>query len=69
MNAIHPQYIKDSVGNNLVVILQKEFDAIMEELEDLDDIRAYDNFKKNDTGERVSMTDALMSIEAKRKEK
>jgi hypothetical protein len=52
-----------------VVILQKEFDAIMEELEDLDDIRAYDNFKKNDTGERVSMTDALMSIEAKRKEK
>ncbi len=69
MNAIHPQYIKDSAGNNLVVLLQKEFDAIMEELEELEDIRVYDDFKKNDTGERISMEEAFKSIEAKRNAK
>ena len=55
MITLNPQYIKDTAGNNLVVLLQKEFDKIIEELEDLEDIRLYDEAKKNDTGERVPM--------------
>lgn len=65
---ITPSYIKDASGNNsLVVIPTKEFDAILEELEDLEDIRLYDEAKKNDTGERIPMLEAFSLIEATRK--
>ena len=66
MIAINPQYIKDTAGQNLVVLPQKEFDSIMEELEDLEDVRLYDEAKKDDTGERISMEEAFRMIEAKR---
>lgn len=69
MIAIHPQYIKDTAGKNLVILPQKEFDTIMEELEDIEDVRLYDEAKKNDTGERIPMEDAFKMIEAKRKNK
>lgn len=69
MIAIHPQYIKDTAGKNLVVLAQKEFDTIMEELEDIDDVRLYDQAKKEDTGERIPMEEAFKMIEAKRKNK
>ncbi len=69
MITLNPQYIKDTAGNNLVVLLQKEFDKIIEELEDLEDIRLYDEAKKNDTGERIPMEEAFRMIEAKRKNK
>jgi len=39
----------------------------MEELEDLDDIRLYDEAKKNDTGERIPMEEAFKLIEDNRK--
>lgn len=67
MLTLHPQYIKDTAGKSLVVLSQQEFDTIVEELEELDDIRLYDEAKKNDTGERISMEDAFKTIEAKRK--
>jgi len=68
MLLIHPQYIKDADGNkSLVVLPAKEFDSMMEELEELEDIRLYDDAKKNDTGERVSMEEAFRMIEANRK--
>ena len=61
MNTLHPQYIKDANGHNsLVVIPAKEFDAILEALEDLEDIRLYDEAKKNDTGERIPMGEVLI---------
>jgi hypothetical protein len=41
-------------------------DKQIEELEDSEDIRLYDEAKKNDTGERISMDDAFKLIEAKR---
>ena len=48
---VHPQYIKDARGNNAMVILPaKEFDSLIEELDELDDIKLYDEAKKNDTG-------------------
>lgn len=69
MIAIHPQYIKDTAGKTLVILPQKEFDTIMEELEDIEDVRLYDQAKKEDTGERIPMEDAFKMIEAKRKNK
>ena len=68
MVAIHPQYIKDSNGNKSMGILPaKEFDILMEELEELEDIRLYDEAKKNDNGERIPMDEAFRIIEEKRK--
>ena len=69
MLTIHPQFIKDTAGKSLVVLLQKDFDAIMDELEDLEDIKLYDAAIKNDTGERIPMNDAFKMIETKRKKK
>lgn len=67
MLLIHPQYINDADGNRTLVVLPaKEFDTMIEELEELEDIRLYDDAKKNDTGERVSMEEAFNMIEANR---
>jgi PHD/YefM family antitoxin component YafN of YafNO toxin-antitoxin module len=60
MLTVNPQYIKDAKGNKaLVVLTAKEFNALMEELDELDDIRLYDNAKKEDTGERITLSDYL----------
>jgi hypothetical protein len=68
MIEIHPQFIKDTDGNKSLVILPvTEFDAIMEELEDAEDVRLYDEAKKNDTGERIPLEEAFRRIEATRK--
>ena len=67
MIELHPQYIKDTAGKNLVILPQKEFDILLEELEELEDIKLYDEAKKNDTGERIPMDEAFKMIEAKRK--
>jgi PHD/YefM family antitoxin component YafN of YafNO toxin-antitoxin module len=69
MLTVHPQYIKDTAGKSLVIIPQNEFDSLIEELEDLEDIRIYDEAKKKDTGERIPMEDAFKMIEAKREKK
>ena len=62
MIAIHPQYINDADGNKTMVILPvKEFEIIMEELEDLEDVRLYDQAKKEDNGERILFSDYLKS--------
>jgi hypothetical protein len=68
MLIIHPQYLKDADGNKTMVVLPaNEFDILMEELEELEDIRIYDEAKKNDTGERIPMAEAFKMIEEKRK--
>lgn len=70
MLTVHPQYITDTTGNKSLVILPaNEFDTLMEELEELEDIRLYDEAKKNDTGERIPMEEAFKMIEANRKKK
>jgi PHD/YefM family antitoxin component YafN of YafNO toxin-antitoxin module len=46
MNTIHPQYITDTDGNKVsVVIPLAEYEQILEELDELDDIRLYDEAK------------------------
>jgi PHD/YefM family antitoxin component YafN of YafNO toxin-antitoxin module len=66
MVTITPQYIKDTAGKKLVIIPAKQFDTMMEELEDLEDIKRYDAAKKR----KQSFLDAdtvFKQIEAKRK--
>ena len=60
MLKVHPQYIKDAKGQkSLVVISAKEFDSILEELEELKDIKLYDEAKKEDNGERILFSDYI----------
>lgn len=66
MIAVHPQYIKDANGQKSLVILPvKEFDTIMEELEELEDIKLYDQAKKEDTGARILFADYLKNRKQK----
>jgi len=66
MLTIHPQYINDSNGEkSLVVLPAKEFDSMIEELEDLEDIKLYDEAKKDDQGERIVFSDYLKNRIAK----
>lgn len=59
MIAVHPQYITDTAGKKLVVIPLKEFDTIMEVLEELEDIKLYDEAKKEDDGTRILFSEYL----------
>jgi len=66
MTAIHPQYITNNTGKKISVILPlKEFDAIMEELEELEDIRLFDEAKKEDDGTRILFSDYLKNRNTK----
>ncbi len=70
MISVHPQYIKDNNGKKSFVILPaKEFKTLLENLEELEDIRLYDKAKKEDDGQRIPMDEAFRKIEAKRKGK
>ncbi|MES2701962.1 MAG: hypothetical protein V4649_04940 [Bacteroidota bacterium] len=69
MVILHPQYITDTAGEKLVVLPIAEFNSIIDELEEIEDVRLYDEAKKNDTGERISMDDAFKIIEAERNSK
>lgn len=63
---VHPQYINDTKGNKSMVVLPvHEFESLMEELEDLEDTRLYDEAQKEDTGERILFSDYLNSRKAK----
>jgi hypothetical protein len=67
MVSLHPQYIQDTEGNKSLVILPTiEFDRLIEELEELEDIRLYEEAKRNDTGERIPAEEAFRIIEANR---
>ena len=66
MIAVHPQYIKDANGQKSLVILPiKEFDTIIEELEEVEDNKLYDEAKKEDTGERTLFSDYLKNRKKK----
>ena len=49
MLTVHPQYIKDANGDNSLVVLPAiEFEKLMDELEEIEDIRLYDEAKKKE---------------------
>ena len=67
MLAIHPQYITDNTGKKIsAVIPMKEFKTLLEELEELEDIRLYDE-SKNDNEPAIAKNKAMAIIEAERK--
>lgn len=67
MLTINPQYITDNAGNKISAVLPiNEFNTIMEELEELEDIKLYDE-SKNDNEPAVSKNVAMAMIEAERK--
>jgi hypothetical protein len=69
MITVNPQYITDNKGKKISVILPiKDFKAIIEELEELNDIRLYDEAKKSNEPS-IPIDDAFKLIEAKRKAK
>lgn len=59
MHTISPQYIKDTAGRKMVILPEKDYKKLLDELDELDDIRLYDAVKKEDSGERISFTDYL----------
>ena len=66
MIELHPQFITDSVGSELVILSREEYDNLIEELEDMEDIRLYDEAMPEDDGERIPMEDAFKIIEEER---
>jgi PHD/YefM family antitoxin component YafN of YafNO toxin-antitoxin module len=60
MLTINPYFITDNEGKKISVVLPVEdFQAIMEELEELEDIKLYDEAKKEDSGERILLSEYL----------
>lgn len=59
MLTLHPQYFTDKEGEKLVALPVNEFNTILDELDELDDIQLYDNAKKEDDGQRVLFSDYL----------
>ena len=69
MLTVHPQYITDNTGKKISVVLpMKDFKAIVEELEVLEDIKLYDEAKKSNEPS-IPIDEAFKIIEAKRKAK
>ena len=67
MFTVHPQYITDNAGKKISAILPiKEFKTLLEELEELEDIRLYDE-SKNDNEPAIAKNKAMAMIEAERK--
>lgn len=69
MTTINPQYIIDKKGNRIsVVISVTEFETIMDELEELEDIRLFDDAKSVNESS-IPIDKAFEMIEEKRKNK
>jgi len=66
MGAPGQQFITDDQGKKVAVILPiDEYKKMMEELEELEDIRLYDQAKKEDDGERLPLSDYLRKRQTK----
>ena len=65
MLQVHPQFITDTVGKKLVVLPLDEFEAMIEELEDLEDVRLYDQAKQEDDGSRISLDEYMNQRKAR----
>lgn len=63
---LHPQYVTDKAGNKNAVLLPiNEYNMLLEELDELDDIRLYDEAKKEDDGTRISFEDYIKQRKTK----
>ncbi|MFO7899614.1 MAG: hypothetical protein R6V58_11225 [Planctomycetota bacterium] len=63
MVTVHPQYVVDENQNRKAVLVSvEEWDRILEELEELDDIRAYDEAKSGPQ-DAVPLDEAVREVE------
>ncbi len=63
----NPQYITDNSGKKISVVIPiKDFKSILEDLEELEDIKQYDKVKKSNEPS-IPIEEAFKIIEAKRK--
>ena len=52
------QFLTDEKGNRTAVLLPiKKYNKLIEQLEDLEDVKLFDEAKKNDDGYRISLDD------------
>jgi len=64
---INPQFVKDEKGRDLGVFLTKsDFDKLLDEIEDLEDIKAYDGAKSRTGQEFIPFEQALKEIKQSR---
>ena len=62
------QFLTDEKGNRTAVVLPiKKYNKMIEALEDLEDVRLYDEAKREDDGYRIPIDEAFKIIEEKRK--
>ena len=67
MLALNPQFITDKKGKKLSVVFSiKEYRKLLEEMEEMEDVRLYDEAKANKE-EGIPIDIAFRQIEAKRK--
>ncbi len=67
MMALQEQYLTDREGNRVKVVLDiEQFQQMLEDLEELDDIRAYDAAKASGD-EAIPFDQAMAEIDQKRK--
>jgi hypothetical protein len=59
MVQLHPKFSTNEVGEKQVILSLPEFEAILEALDQLDDIRIYDAAKLADNGERIAFESYL----------
>ena len=61
------QFLTDEKGKRTAVVMPIEkYNKLMEYLEDLEDVRLYDEAKKDDDGSRISLEDYIKSRESKK---
>ena len=64
MIAIHPEYVVDDKNRKKAVVLPfSEWEQLMEELEELEDIRAYDEAKAQPS-EPIPFEDAVREVQS-----
>jgi len=61
------QFLTDEKGNRTAVVLSiKKYNKLIEELEDLEDVRLYDEAKREDDGYRISFKDYMKTRKVKK---
>jgi hypothetical protein len=61
------QFLMDAKGNKTAVLMPiTKYNKLMEYLEDLEDVRLYDEAKKEDDGVRISLEDYVKSRASKK---
>ncbi len=69
MLTVHPQYITDKEGNKISVVLPiKEYESLLEELEQMEDVKLYDEAKTLNEPS-IALDEAFRIIEADRQQK